>query len=342
MTHNQEGAPPLLPPNAEVFALSASMVTARALWVAAELGVADQIAAAPVPINTLAAAIGAHADTLYRILRLLAAGGIFQEHPDRSFSHTPKSQTLREDHPTKTRAAVRLLGGVEFWNAFAQLDRSVRSGEGGWTLTQGRSFFDWLPDHPEMVPIFNDAMIGIHGAEPPAVAMAYPFHGTVVDVGGGSGTMLIQILQHHPRVRGTLFELPHGAEAAQANLTAAGITDRCTVQSGSFFEGVPGGADLYLLSHIIHDWDEPSCLKILGHCRQAMTPASKLLLIEMVVPGPNQPHPAKQLDLVMLTVPGGRERTEAEYGQLLAQAGLRLMRVIPTASPVSIVEAQLQ
>lgn len=338
---NPVGAPPPLPPNAEVFALSASMVTARALWAAAELGVADQIAADPVPIDTLAAAIGAHADSLYRILRLLAAGGIFREHPNRSFSHTPQSETLRDDHPTRTRAAVRLVGGVEFWNAFAPLDRSVRSGACGWVLTQGKAFFDWLPDHPEMVPIFNDAMIGIHGAEPPAVAAAYPFHGTVVDFGGGSGTMLIQILQRHPQVRGTLFELPHVVAAAQANLAAAGISERCTVQTGSFFEGVPGGADLYLLSHIIHDWDEPSCLRILSHCREAMTPASRLLVIEMVVPGPNQPHPAKQLDLVMLTVPGGRERTEAEYGQLFEQAGLRLTRVIPTASPVSIVEAQL-
>lgn len=339
---NDEGASSPPPPHAQVFSLSASMVTVRALWAATELGVADQISADPVCIDALAAAIGAHADTLYRILRLLAANGIFCEHPDRCFSHTPQSETLRQDHPTRMRAAVRLMGGAEFWNAFAHLDASARTGESGWALTQGQAFFDWLPQHPEMVPIFNEAMIGIHGAEPPAVAAAYPFHGTVVDVGGGSGGLLIEILQRHPQASGILFELPHVVEAARANFAAAGITERCTVQTGSFFEGVPAGADVYLLSHIIHDWDERSCLRILSQCRQAMTPDSRLLLIEMVVPGPNQPHPAKQLDLVMLTVPGGRERTEAEYERLVEQAGLRLVRVLPTASPVSIVEVRLQ
>lgn len=334
------GNPPQMPPNVQVFSLCASMVTVRSLWAAAELGVADQIAGDPASVDTIAAAIGAHADTLYRILRLLAANGIFREHPDRRFSHTPQSETLREDHPTKTRAAVRLIGSVDFWNAFANLDKSGKTGETGWEMSKGISFFEWLPKHSEVASVFNDAMIGIHGGEPPAVAETYSFNGTIVDVGGGSGNMLIHILKQHPEAKGVLFDLPHVADDAYANLTAAGIADRCQVQAGNFFEAVPAGGDIYLLSHIIHDWDEQSCLKILNNCRQARNPAGKVLLVEMVVPGPNQPHPAKELDLVMLTVPGGRERSEAEYGQLFEKAGLKLSRVIPTKSPVSIIEAQ--
>jgi SAM-dependent methyltransferase len=334
------GNPPQMPPNVEVFSLCASMVTVRALWAAAELGVADQIAGDPVSIDKIATATGAHADTLYRILRLLAANGIFREHPDRRFSHTPQSETLREDHSTKTRAAVRLIGSVDFWNAFANLHKSAKTGETGWKLTTGMGFFEWLPKHPEAATIFNDAMIGIHGGEPPAVAEAYLFNGTVVDVGGGSGNMLIHILKRYPEVKGTLFELAHVADAARANLDAAGVANRCVVQTGNFFESVPSGGDIYLLSHIIHDWDEPSCVKILSNCRKAKNRGGKVLLVEMVVPAPNQPHPAKELDLVMLTVPGGRERSEAEYGQLLEKAGLKLSRVIPTKSPVSIIEAQ--
>lgn len=329
-----------LPPHVEVFSLSAAMIKVRALWAAAELGVADHVGAAPVAVDALAAATGTQADPLYRVLRLLAANGIFRELPGRSFAHTPHSEALRSDHPTKTRAAVRLMGGVDFWNAFAGLDQTVRTGESGWQRTKGMGFFDWLPNHPEAAPIFNDAMIGIHGGEPPAVAEAYPFAGTVVDVGGGSGNMLTHVLQRHPTATGVLFDLPHVADAARANLRAAGLAERCTLQTGSFFDGVPAGGDLYVLSHIVHDWDEASCVRILANCRKAKKAGGKVLVVEMVVPGPNEPHPAKELDLVMLTVPGGRERTEAEYAQLFAQAGLRLTRIVPTKSPVSVLEAE--
>ncbi|MEB3352967.1 MAG: methyltransferase [Cyanobacteriota bacterium] len=166
------------------------------------------------------------------------------------------------------------------------------------------------------------------------MAAAYPSHGTVVDVGGGSGSLLIQILPNHQQARGLLFEWPHVAEAALARLSDAGVVDRCSVQAGHVFEAVAPGGDVYLLSHIIHDWGEQSCLRIPRNCRQAVHPESRLLLIEMVVPGPNEPHPAKERDLVRLMVAGGRERTAADDRHLLARAGLQRTRVVPTSSPV--------
>jgi hypothetical protein len=187
-------------------------------------------------------------------------------------------------------------------------------------------------------------MIGIHGAEPSAVAAAYDFSGlkTLVDVGGATGNLLTTILGRYPKSRGILYDLPHVVRDAPALIEARGLTDRVTIEAGSFFERVPTGGDAYLLSHVIHDWSEEQCLTVLGHCRRAMHPDSRLLLIEMVLPPGDTPHPGKMLDMMMLVGPGGQERTEQEYGTLLAKAKLRLTRVVPTESAVSVVEARLE
>jgi hypothetical protein len=182
--------------------------------------------------------------------------------------------------------------------------------------------------------------VGFHGSEPPTVAEAYDFSGlqTVVDVGGASGNMLAALLSRHPGLRGVLFDLPHVVRDAPALLKARGVESRVTIETGSFFERVPAGGDAYLLSHIIHDWSEAQCLTILGHCREAMRPDGRLLIVETVLPEGNVPHQGKLQDLVMLVFPGGQERTEAEYRVLLGKAGFRLNRVVPTSSVVSIVE----
>ena len=173
--------------------------------------------------------------------------------------------------------------------------------------------------------------------------VAYDFSGikTIVDVGGATGNLLTTILGSNPGSSGILYDLPHVVRDAPALIEARGLEDRITIEGGSFFESIPSGADAYLLSHIIHDWSEEQCLTILGNCRSAMNPASRLLIIEMVLPAGNTPHPGKMLDLMMLVGPGGRERTEPEYGALLGKAGLRLTRVVPTESAVSVVEATL-
>jgi hypothetical protein len=201
--------------------------------------------------------------------------------------------------------------------------------------------FEYLAQHPDEARLFSETMIGFHGAEPPAVAAAYDFSGadTIVDVGGATGNLLAHVLARSPAFRGVLFDRPHVVADARALLAEHGVDSRVSIEAGDFFTSVPAGGDVYLLSHIIHDWSEEQCLTILGNCRKAMTPTGRLLIVEMVLPPGDTPHPGKVLDMMMLVVPGGRERTESEYAALLAKAGFRLNRVVPTASPVSVVEA---
>ena len=191
--------------------------------------------------------------------------------------------------------------------------------------------------------MFSETMVGFHGAEPAAVAAAYDFakFETVIDVGGATGNLLATILGRHPKPRGILFDLPHVVGDAPALINARGLADRIRIEAGNFFEGVPSGGDAYLVSHIIHDWSEAECLTILGNCRRAMKPDSRLLIIEMVLPTGDTPHPGKMLDINMLAVTGGQERTEPEYRALLDKAGFRLTEVVPTNSAVSVVEALL-
>jgi hypothetical protein len=201
--------------------------------------------------------------------------------------------------------------------------------------------FDYLAKHPEEASLFSQTMVGIHGPETPAVAAAYDFSRfrTIVDVGGATGNMLAAILSRHPGPRGILYDLPHVVRDAPELLKAHGVADRVAIEAGSFFDKVPSGGDAYILSHVIHDWSEKQCLDILGHCRRAIGPQGRLLIVEMVLPPGDTPHPGKLLDITMLVMPGGQERTPDEYAALLAKAGFRLERVVPTASPVSVVEA---
>jgi len=198
-----------------------------------------------------------------------------------------------------------------------------------------------LAKHLEEASLFSETMVGVHGAEPAAVALAYDFSElpTIIDVGGATGNLLAAILGRHPGPRGILFDMPHVVRDAPALIQARGLADRIKIAAGSFFESVPTGGDAYLLSHIIHDWSEEQCLTILGNCRRAMKTGSRLLIIEMVLPTGDAPHPGKMFDIVMLALPGGQERTEPEYGALLDKAKFRLARVVPTESAVSVVEA---
>jgi len=236
---------------------------------------------------------------------------------------------------------VLTIAGDWWTRGFGELLYSVETGKSGFEKSLGAPLFDWLAKNPDAASLFSETMIGFHGAEPPAIAAAYDFSSvtTIVDVGGASGHLLTTILGRFPKPRGILLDLAHVVRDAPALIEARGLSDRVTIQAGSFFESVPRGGDVYLLSHIIHDWSEDRCLTILGNCRRAMAPSGRLLIIEMVLPAGDAPHPGKMLDLVMLVGPGGQERTEREYGELLDRAGFRLTRVVPTTTPVSIVEA---
>ena len=258
------------------------------------------------------------------------------------FALTPLGDALKTGAPGSARASILTLASDWMMHGLEQLPYSLQTGKSGFEKSLGMPIFDWLAKNPEAASMFSETMIGIHGAEPAAVAAAYDFSGlkTIVDVGGATGNLLTTILGRFPGSRGILYDLPHVVRDAPALIQARGLTERVKIEPGSFFERVPSGGDAYLLSHIIHDWTEDQCLTILGNCKRAMNPGSRLLIIEMVLPTGDTPHPGKMLDMMMLVGPGGQERTEQEYAALLKKAGFLLTRVVPTESPVSVVEAR--
>jgi hypothetical protein len=330
------------PPSARMTDLIFGFWTAKAIRVAAILGVADHIEAGPKTAEELAGLVGAHGPSLHRLLRALASVGIFKEDDRRRFAPTPLGSTLRSGVPGSLRdTAISMLddGHGRCWD---DLLHSLRTGEIACDHVHGTNIWDYYAHHPEEERAFNGAMTGLSQMVGGAVVEAYDFSpfGKIVDVAGGQGSLLSQILRATPKARGVLFDAPRVVEGAGPNLEAAGVADRVERIGGDFFESVPAGGDLYTLKWIVHDWDDERSLAILKNCRRAMHPGARLLLVEAVIPPGNEPMWGKFLDLNMLVITGGKERTEREFAALLASAGLRLTRVIPTKSPVSIVEAE--
>lgn len=331
----------VLPAHVQLIQMAMAGWVARMLYAAARLGLADQLAAAPRGAEELAGPLGADAPSLHRFLRCLASLGILAEQPGKRFGLTAMGQALRNGAPGSARATILTAGSPWFMAAFDEIIHSVETGRTAFEKIHGMPFFDYLAGHPEDASLFSETMIGVHGREPPAVAQAYDFSsfGTIADVGGATGNLLATILEQHQGPCGILFDRPYVVADAPALIAARGLEARMSVEAGDFFQTVPADADAYVLSHVIHDWSEAQCLTILGHVHRAMSPEGRLLLVEMVLPAGDAPHFGKILDMVMLTIPGGQERTQDEYRDLLAKAGFRLTRVIPTASDVSIVEA---
>lgn len=327
-----------MPAHARVMELATAYWISRAIFVATKLGLADLMKDGARDLSELARETGTHKGALYRLLRTLASFGFFREVETGTFENAELGATLCSDHPGLARSSVLALGSDACWSAWGELLHSVQTGETAFDKAVGMPIFDFFAQNEKEAAYFNDAMIGFHGSEPPAVAKAFDSSGVqqLVDVGGGSGNLITTILRAHTRVTGILYDLPHVTEVAKTRIRELGLENRCHVVSGSFFDEVPEG-DTYTLSHIIHDWSEEQCLTILGNCREANSQA-RVKLIEMVIPEGDVPHPGKVLDLVMLTLPGGQERTEREYAELLSKAGYRLNRVIPTESAVSILE----
>ena len=276
-------------------------------------------------------------------MRTLASLGILTERSEQCFALTPLGEVLKTGAPGSARSFLLTLGSHWFQTSFDHIIYSIQTGKTAFEKAHGMAVFDYLAQHPEDASLFSEAMVGIHGEEPPAVAEAYDFSSfdTVVDVGGATGNMFAAILARYNRPRGVLFDRSYVVSDAPALIKAKGVSDRVTIEAGNFFETVPAGGDAYILSHIIHDWREDQCLAILGNVRRAMKPVSRLLIVEMVLPAGDAPHLGKMLDMVMLVLPEGQERTESEYRALLGSAGFRLTRVVPTASAVSVLEAVL-
>jgi hypothetical protein len=341
MTNAETATVPATPAHVQLIQMCAGGWVSAAVYAAAKLGIADHLADGARSAAELAPATGTHAASLHRFMRTLAGFGILAEGQAQRFALTPLGEALKTGAPGSARSTLIAFGGPGFSRAWEQIIYSLETGKTGFEKAWGMPVFDYLAKDPEAASHFSEAMVGFHGSEPPTVAEAYDFSGieTVVDVGGATGNMLSALLSRHAGLRGVLFDLPHVVRDAPALLRARGVDSRVTIEEGSFFERVPAGGDAYLMSHIIHDWSEEQCLTILGHCRAAMRPGGRLLIVETVLPEGNVPHQGKLQDLVMLVIPGGQERTEAEYSALLGKAGFQLRRVVPTTSVVSIVEA---
>jgi len=309
----------------------------QAIYIAAELGIADLVAKKPQTAEELARQTKTHSGALYRVLRALATVGIFAEDADRRFSLTPLAESLRSDVPGSLRAFGIMLG-AEFYQSWGELLYSVQTGEQGFQKRFGVPFFQYMTEHPERHAIYDAAMMvhGIAETEPMLDAYDFSVFGTVVDVGGGQGRMLAAILNRHPAIEGVLFDLPAVADRSEATISDLGVSERCRIVGGDFFTAVPA-ADAYVLRHIIHDWDDKDAVTILRNCRDAMNPGGRILVVETVIPPLNEPCFGKWLDLMMLIV-GGRERTEEQYRRLFRKAGLTLSRIVPTAHEVSVIE----
>jgi hypothetical protein len=329
------------PPHRRLVAMTRAYYLAPMLHAAAKLGLADRIGQGAKTAEELAKATGTHAPALYRLLRTLAGQGLFREDGARRFALTPLGAALRADAPGGARDTVLFTAGEHHWRAWGELLATLKDGQPGIEKVYGQTFFEYLAERPEESRQFNTAMIGIHGDEATLVAGAYDFSvfGTIFDVGGGKGNLLATILERYEGPRGVLYDLAPVVEEARGLIASRGLEARMAVEAGSFFERVPEGGDAYILSHIVHDWPEERCMELLAACRAAMSPQARLLIIETVIPPGNDPHVAKLQDVVMMVFTGGEERTEAEHAALLARAGFKLTRVVPTPASVSIVEA---
>lgn len=328
------------PPEVVLTQMAFGPLLTQALYVAARLGVADLLAGGPRPVSELAEATATHERSLYRVLRSLAGASVFRETAENVFGLTPLAELLRADAPGSMRNGIIFMG--EHWHqqVWSNMMHSVRTGQPAWGHTHGSEVFEYFAANPEQAEIFNGAMTDMSVATAPAVVEAYDFSGlgTLADIAGGHGYLLSQIIKATPGLSGVLFDVPQVIEGAGALLAREGVSERVERVAGDFFASVPR-ADAYIMKHIIHDWDDERAATILRNINAAMGPDGRVLIVETVVPGGDEPHYSKLLDLEMLTSPGGAERTAEEYAALLASAGLRLSRIIPTRSPFSIVEA---
>lgn len=323
-----------------LFELMGGFRVTQALYVAARLGVADLLADGPKTANDLAAATGANSDALYRLLRLLASIGVFEEAADRRFTLTPMATLLQQAHPYSLRAQALLFGGSGY-RAFGNLLHTVMTGETAFDHVFGASHFAYLAEHPEESAIFGQAMSASSRRAVAAIVGAYDFSPaqTVADIGGGQGMLLGAVLRANPTLRGILFDEAHVVAMAEPVLAAAGIADRCACVAGDFFAVLPPGADIYMLRHIIHDWDDERSIAILRNCAEAAGTGSKVLVIESIVEPGNDSSAVKMVDVQMMVMNGGRERTVEEYRQLFMTAGLTLTRIIP-AGAESLIEGE--
>jgi O-methyltransferase domain/Dimerisation domain len=315
--------------------------TARLVHIAAKLRLADLLKKGPLTVENLAAAAGVQPQPLYRILRALASIGVFAETPNHKFKLTPLAATLQTDIPTSMQAWTLMINENWGWDSWKELLHGTKTGEVPFLKAHGIPLFEYFERHPDDLQVFGESMTSISRAENPTIPAAYKFSGikTLVDVGGGHGSLLATILKANPKLTGVLYDQPSVIARAQKDqhVTAKSIAGRCRLEAGNFFETVPAGGDAYIMKYILHDWNDEACVKILSNCRAAMNEKGKVLVVDNVIEPGNKPSWGKLLDIQMLII-GGRERTKQEFATIFAAAGLKLTRVFPTKGPLSIVE----
>jgi O-methyltransferase domain/Dimerisation domain len=325
----------------QVLGLATGFWVSQALYVAAKAGIADLLADGPKPVEALAREANLHSRSLHRVLRLLASFGVFAESEPGRFHNTPASEFLETGKSGSLRSFVIMLGEPECWRSWGELLYSVSTGKSAFDHVFGMPIFHYWSANPERARIFDDAMASRSAAETAAVLAVYDFSDAkhITDIGGGSGALLAAILGAFPQLEGKLFDVPSVIERACTAAADMTVRSRMSFEAGDFFSQIPSGGDIYVLKHILHDWDDDRAKEILHRCRRAIALGSRLLLIETVIADGNDPSFAKSLDLHMLVWPGGLERTEDEYRKLLQTAGFSLRRIIRTRSAVSLIEA---
>jgi hypothetical protein len=321
--------------------MSRLYVVSRSIHAVAELGIANHIGEAPASAQAVARAAGVSEEYLARCLRFLAAYGVFEETSPNWFRATALSNLMRDDHPRSMRPVLRMVSN-EWWDAAGRLPEVVRNERSGIELGQGRPFFELLKEAPELQRRFNEGMSSISGMDDEPLAAAYDFsgEGVVADLAGGEGNFLRAVLRRNPRRRGLLFDQPQ--VLAQSRLLDELVAEgRVKLVPGNLFEVLPAPADVYVLKGTLHDFADPQAIAILRNCAAVLRPSDKLLIIEQVVPAGNVPHPNKTMDMVMMFLLGGKQRSLEEWSELLARAGLRRGQVIPTSTPYTFIEALL-
>ena len=332
-----------IPPPFALFSMVTGYYVSRAIYVVAKLGIADHLSEGPRRVDDLAEATGTHAPSLKRVLRLLASVGLFTEEADGRFALTPIGACLRADVPGSMRAAALLFGGIT-QQAWGDLLHSVETGEPAFRSVFGMDPFDYMAQHPDEAANFDAAMADFTKQIATAVVAAYDFSSfrRIVDVGGGNGALLAGILTANPTLAGVLFDLPQVADRAITSMREFALADRCEIVGGDFFKAVPAAGDAYLLKHVIHDWNDDRATEILKTCRRAMGAEAKLLVLEGVYPPridqSDESRGAAANDVNMLVCTGGRQRSETEFRNLYEAAGFRLTRVLPTQTPVKVIE----
>jgi orsellinic acid C2-O-methyltransferase len=336
---------PALPPGLVLYQMSIGHYVSRALYLAAKLGLADLLGDGPRDYRELAVHTDTDAESLRRVMRLLASVGVFTEGDDGNFALTSLGEMLRSDVPGSMRTSVMLFAGIRIQDGWKELEYCVRTGNPAFRReAPDADAFAVMAADPEAAAVFDAAMATFSAQTAAAVTAAYDFSGfaNAVDVGGGNGSLLVGILKANPALRGVVFDQPHVGTRAKEQIAAAGMAERCEFVGGSFFDEVPGGADVYLLKHVIHDWEDARASAILRNCRRAMPPHGKLLIVEGVYParidGSLASRGAAANDVNMLVSTGGRQRSEEEFRELYRASGLALTRIVPTLSPVSVIE----